>query len=259
MNHQSSRFWRVAMRTLDRLRWRGRIRTVLRGPAAGLRIGSSYSSAEYAEGMNEFPVQEAVVANLRAGSTFYDIGANVGFFALLAARSVGPGGKVVAFEAVPEIARCITDNAAINGFDQIEVRSVAVGAAPGTAELRLTSHPGGATLAQDSDATDLTTTTQTEVCSVDSLLAARSLPVPDLVKIDVEGHEQPVLSGMEKTLAVHKPVLLIELDAANADRLAHRRDELEQQLTTLGYSAEELPKSYIGTDWEVIHLLATAR
>src|SRR5918994_1204228 len=95
---------RVARRLIDWIRWHGTTRTVLRGPAAGLRISTGNSSANYAEGTNELPVQHAVEELLRKGDTFFDIGANVGFFSLLAARRVGTHGKVVAFEVVPEIA-----------------------------------------------------------------------------------------------------------------------------------------------------------
>ena len=96
----------------ERVRWRGLriaarhgvdvVSTVRQGPAAGLRFGSRNASADYASGRNEATVQEAVAGHLRPGSVFFDVGANVGFFTLLAARAVGPRGHIVAVEPMPE-------------------------------------------------------------------------------------------------------------------------------------------------------------
>ena len=232
---------------------------MLRGPGAGLLIGTRDASADFAEGTNEVPVQEALARELSAGSTFIDIGANVGFFSLVAARLVGPGGRVVAIEAVPGIAESLADNVRRNGFDHVDVRALAVGAAPGEGTLRVASHPGGATLADDDQAPDVIATSGVEVVSLDSLLAVGLLPVPDVIKIDVEGHELPVLDGMRGLLAAYGPTLIIELDAATVDRLAAKRADLERWLIELGYQVEVLAPSYVGTDWEVVHLLAKVR
>ncbi len=258
MRELSARGRRVVRRLLDRLRFGGHTRTVLRGPAAGILIGTQHESAEYAEGINERPVQEALARVLKPGDTFLDIGANVGFFSLLAARLVGPGGRVVAFEAVGEIAACAEHNATLNGFAQITVRPVAVGESMGRAVLRRTTHPGGATLADDAQADEVTGTEDVEVVAIDTLVANGSLPVPDLVKIDVEGHELPVLLGMEDVLRTHRPILLVELDAATPAELRERKVVVVKNLADRGYSTEVLPPAYVGTDWEVMHLLATS-
>ncbi|HZB40573.1 MAG TPA: FkbM family methyltransferase [Ilumatobacter sp.] len=248
---------RVARRLIDWIRWHGTTRTVLRGPAAGLRISTGNSSANYAEGTNELPVQHAVEELLRPGDTFFDIGANVGFFSLLAARRVGTHGKVVAFEVVPEIATTLEANARLNEFAHLDVRTLAIGSGAGRATLRLTNHPGGATIADDADATEVTTSFEVDVVSIDQLLEKGELPVPDLVKIDVEGHERECLLGMAGLLAGRSPALIVELDAATGEGIARKRADIEALLLRFGYAIEPMPPSYVGTDWHVLHLVAT--
>jgi FkbM family methyltransferase len=67
--------------------------------------------------------------------TFYDIGAHIGFFSLLAARIVGPFGHVISFEADPEVAARLRENLARNGFDQATVVQKAVWSEPTTVFL----------------------------------------------------------------------------------------------------------------------------
>ena len=77
-----------------------------------MRINLHGSAVAFATGMAERPLQSALQRELRPGATFFDIGANVGFVTLIAARLVGPSGRVVAFEPVPENVAAIRENLA---------------------------------------------------------------------------------------------------------------------------------------------------
>ena len=100
--------------------------TILSGPARGMRINLHGSAVAFATGTAERPLQAALQRELRPGATFFDIGANVGFVTLIAARLVGPSGRVVAFEPVPENVAAIRENLALNGIDWVEVHETAV-------------------------------------------------------------------------------------------------------------------------------------
>jgi protein-L-isoaspartate O-methyltransferase len=78
----------------------------------------------YLDGVGEPEVQAALQKYLHPGMVFYDIGANIGFFSLLAARLVGKEGRVAAFEADPEIARRLREHAARNEFGWITVDGI---------------------------------------------------------------------------------------------------------------------------------------
>ena len=90
---------------------------VSRGPARGLLFNPGPTSAFCMMGNAEPDLQKAMVALLKPGMTFFDLGANSGFVGMLGARLVGPTGKVVCVEALPEIAKLIVNNARLNGFE----------------------------------------------------------------------------------------------------------------------------------------------
>lgn len=230
--------------------------TIAAGPASGLRIRLENASGDYVLGTNELPVQRAVVQRLLSGSVFYDIGSNIGFFALLGARAVGPTGHVYAFEPVPNNAKCIESNARSNRFTNITVVSEAVGAESGTAELLLTPHPGGATLSRPDAGEEVTGSLRVPMVSVDDLVGSDRVRPPDLVKIDVEGTEAEVLAGMEKTMAEHTPVLVVEVDDSDRDIAERKYQALREQVEAAGYRVERLEPAYRGMDWAVLHFVA---
>ncbi len=77
-------------------------------------------------GTVEPEVQSVLQKHLQPGMTFYDVGANIGFFSLLAAQLVGKQGSVVAFEADPEIASRLRENISRNQKSAISVEEKAV-------------------------------------------------------------------------------------------------------------------------------------
>jgi len=89
------------IRTMLRGRLPWRRRHIASGPGKGLYFSAGPSNPEYESGDNEVPVQDALVAHTGDGAVVLDVGANVGFFSVIAAKLVGPTGKVVAFEPVP--------------------------------------------------------------------------------------------------------------------------------------------------------------
>jgi hypothetical protein len=100
---------------------------------------------------------------------------------------------------------------------------------------------------------------QVDVVSLDGLFETEALPVPDVVKIDVEGHEERVLAGMGTLMERARPALVVELDAARRDRLTPRVEALEAHLHDIGYETRRLDPSYSDADWAVTHLVARAR
>lgn len=106
--------------------------TIASGPAAGLRIDATGRNAGYVLGTSDFDEQRWLAAHLKPGDIFWDVGANIGFFTLLAARLVGDGGEVVAFEPMPEDVHQLRRNVELNGFQTVAaVEEKAVGAQSG--------------------------------------------------------------------------------------------------------------------------------
>jgi FkbM family methyltransferase len=165
------------------------------GAGVGLRFNPAGANPGYVFGTTE-PVMQAEIAELLApGLVFYDIGANVGFFSLIAARCVGADGAVYAFEPLPANADALAHNVAINGFENVELVRAAVSRGPGRAELAVTASSVQAHLADVDTGVPTVSTTTVDVTSVDAAVRSGLRP-PDVVKIDVEGAELAVLEGM---------------------------------------------------------------
>lgn len=144
---------------------------------------------------------------LRAGMGVLDLGANVGYFTMLAAHLVGPSGFVLAVEPNPDNTRLLEASRQLNGFQHVTVTQLAAGRQLGLLTLNAT-HSNG--------------TTSTLQTGLDGVLAARpvacapmDLLVPaerrvDLLKIDVEGAEYNALLGAKRLLDRDQPAIITE-------------------------------------------------
>lgn len=185
------------------------------GAAGGLRLWNPWLGHAHlgsiAVGDLEVPVQEAMRRHLGPGGVFYDVGANIGFFALLATRFVGDTGRVIAFEPAPDNAAAILANAALNGVERIAVVERAVGARSGTARLQVVDDQSWSRLEDCGSHLATQLVIEVGVVAIDALVASGELPAPTVVKLDVEGAETAALEGMRAVLREHRPAVICEL------------------------------------------------
>jgi FkbM family methyltransferase len=202
--------------------------TIRRGACAGLRFNAGGSNPSYALGVTDPLEQELLARTVSEGTVFYDIGANVGFFTLLAARRVGPSGHVVAFEPLPENIATLRRNLALNGFEHVTVVPAAVGRAERTATLELGEQPMWGRIVEEPSGPGV----EVDVLVIDNLVAAGAILSPDYVKVDVEGDEVGVLEGMRATLERRRPPILCEIHGT-ADRVLPMLRDLGYRLRWL--------------------------
>lgn len=150
---------------------------------------------------------------IEPGMTVVDVGANVGYFTLLAVRAAGEGGRVIAFEPDPDNFWCLRKNRKINGLDgwNVEVVPQALWKTDGeTLTLRrATDSGGGHTLLDISDRieTDTPDTVEVQTVTLDAFLGD-NLKV-DVIKMDAEGAEPAIFEGMSRTLAANPKLKII--------------------------------------------------
>lgn len=149
---------------------------------------------------------DAFHRELSPGSVVYDVGANVGIYTVLACRTVGPSGRVFAFEPVAANLEFLRRNIAANRFANCEVISKAVSDKNGTVSF---VSGGGSCLGKISDHGEYSVPSIT----IDSFIA-QGHPLPRLIKIDVEGAEAGVLSGARETLLSAKPIIFLATHGA---------------------------------------------
>jgi len=152
-------------------------------------------------------VTKAITERLKSGMVFVDIGANIGYFSLLAAKLIGPNGRVLAFEPSQYNIKLLYLNARINGFENIEIIPSAV-ADKKTLFAYDSTGSNGVISELSADLSALLSTTLVNSISLDEML--QNINKVDLIKIDVEGAEYLALSGGRKLLKRHRPIIFSE-------------------------------------------------
>jgi FkbM family methyltransferase len=176
---------------------------------------------------------------LRPGDTFLDVGANIGLFALKAARIVGPGGRVVAAEPGRVSADRLEANLLLNDYKQIQVLREALSDSEGTANLHhieLGHDPQAFSLLSDGSVVAAETVPTT---TLDRLSQRLGLTRLDCVKMDVEGAEPMVIAGGRATLARFRPLVIFEINSPPALHTG-KPAAASQALQALGYQLHEL-------------------
>jgi FkbM family methyltransferase len=190
----------------------------------------------------EDEIEDVLRLELREQDVLFDIGANVGYFSFFALQHACR--KVVAFEPNPELQALFSFNMQLNGFsvERCELVRFALSDKQGnlvyqegpvnnsgTGRLLVGTGSGGINV---------------KVESLDSLLECSGLPLPTVIKLDVEGWEAHVLRGAEKLFRNSPPrVVLFEADCSKEARITD--PELAQFFLDRGYEIKHLPRDRI--------------
>jgi FkbM family methyltransferase len=203
---------------------------IQRGAGKGLRFNGRGCSPGYVAGTSEPLEQSLILKHLAQGGVFYDIGANAGFYAVIAARAVGPTGHVYAFEPMPVLAERVRENASLNSMKNLEVIEAAVSDEDGVTtfgaqgSLSMLSSIGGARGAT-------TKPLAVRALRVDTFSASHCPPT--LILIDIEGDELKALQGGLRTIATYQPILMVEVHYLGEAFV----DFYGRNLSPLGYDA----------------------
>ena len=221
---------------------------------------------DYWLGTYEPELQQAVRDWVRPGQVIYDVGANVGYVALLLGRAAGPGGQVFAFEPLPANLDRIRRNLELNhkdaAFAPITVVAGAVVNQPGP--VRFLTHASGAMGKAAGSAGRTEEHYQAEIeapgITLDDFVFGQGQPCPQVIKMDIEGGEVLALQGMLRLLARGPdgapPLLLLELHGPESARCAW------ETLTAAGYTLRRMQPGYPpipaldALDWKA-YLVAT--
>jgi FkbM family methyltransferase len=186
-----------------------------------------------------------ITRRLAPGDTFIDVGANIGYYSLLASTLVGDAGQVVAIEASPEIFRALQSNLARNSVKNVRAENVAASDRKEVLEL-FRGHVFN---------TGLTTLVKEQgfefECEVDAaplstILREEEMQNARLVKIDVEGAELSVIGGMLPLLCSGRADLEIIIEV-HPEHLAQQGKRPEDFLTIFseaGFYAYLLENDY---------------
>ena len=133
-----------------------------------------------------------------SGMTFLDVGANIGYYTAIAARAVGPNGKVIALEPDPESYKYLKETIAANAVGNVQAFPFAASDTPATLPLYISHDNRGDNRLYQPDAD--WPKIEVEARPIDALLAENDIETLDLIKIDVQGYEPKVIAGLCETI-----------------------------------------------------------
>jgi FkbM family methyltransferase len=228
--------------------------------AAGLLEGCPLlldlqSEKDFWLGTYEPELQWAIGELVRPGMIAFDVGANIGYITLMLARAAGSEGRVVAFEALPANVERLERNLALNGMGE-RVTIVPAAVAGGEGEIRFHVHTSGGMGKAEGSASRWNQRYQSEIVvpstSLDVFVYEDAGPVPQLIKMDIEGGEVMALPGMRRLLGEAHPTILIEVHGPEGLRATW------EELTLAGYAIRRMeagfPRARVEAD-NLEHLL----
>ncbi len=187
-----------------------------------------------AAGLYEADLTHLFLRILREGMTVLDLGANVGYYTLLACKRVGASGNVYAFEPDPETCKYLLRNIRANGCLNATLAMRAVSNTTGIAYLVRDPTTYAKNWLSTSQPRSEHAVVQT--VTLDDFFAQEGWPPVDLVKMDIEGGEKAALEGMRE-LSRRNPQmqLIIEYSQENLLRAGTSREAFVAVLQELGF------------------------
>ena len=202
---------------------------ILTGPLNGMKWVASSSLTSCWLGTYELSLQKTAEKYIRPGMTVYDVGAHVGFFTMFFARLVGNTGIVHAIEPYPDNCSYIRRHVDLNEIDNVRLWQLALSDTVGYTGFRPSHHSSMGTITDDD-----TGLLMVPVTTMDRLIGDGHIDPPDIVKVDIEGHERQFLQGAEETIERCSPVMFIEVHSLGNDDFCRRF------LKGLGYSVVDV-------------------
>lgn len=171
---------------------------------------------------------------IRPGDTVIDIGANVGFFSILAASLVGPSGTVVAFEPRSETFAQLQRNVAVSGMKNIRARQMAVAGSRGRSLLFVGDDPGISSLFKSVDGKSQSQSEEVATTTVADIMKDEGLAHCNYLKVDCEGGEYAILETLPADLATRIDQITMEIHHIPG----RDASELDRRLDDLGFRAQ---------------------
>jgi len=175
-----------------------------------------------------------LTALLKNGMYCLDVGANIGYYALLERKIVGKSGKVIALEPSPVSFTYLVKNLSLNQFNDVETYQLALGKNNRSASMILDQKSNLSKISDFSSDSQSANSLDVHMDSLDSFIETNKPIKIDLIRMDIEGYEEIVILNGQITLKKFKPLLLIEIHAALIGEKNLRR--LLLTLKGIGYS-----------------------
>ena len=212
--------------------------TILSGSLKGWKWLPESGNHSYWLGTYEKDYVKAFTQSLQSGFVVFDIGAHTGYFTLNASRIVGNDGQVFAFEPLPRNISLLREHLRLNNCTNVRLFEVAVSSKSGRKGFIFRNSFMG----HLSNKGELTNKGElkVEVVALDELMLQKNFVNPNVIKIDVEGHDYLVLKGAEKLIRESRPTLFISTHGKNnRERVLQLLEDWQYKLIMIGQGSEK--------------------
>lgn len=180
------------------------------------------------------------IENIVPGDIVWDIGAYVGMYSVFASDAAAAGGKVYAFEPEPKAYALLKRNAELNKAGNLIAQNYALSDRNDKGEIYSSKYNSAAIHSLVHESRLIDKGVPVELFRGDYLVADRKMMPPDIIKLDVEGAEAKVLTGMLSILrSTHCRYLLIEVHPKLLPNFGQSTDGLRQIILDNGFSISE--------------------
>lgn len=170
---------------------------------------------------------------LREGDTVIDVGANIGAFTVLAARIVGPKGRVIAIEPDKPTYQQLVRNIALNKLTNVVALNCALGETDGKGVLYSGAISLFSSMYSTVDGRETGSASQEmEVMTMETLLKSQNIERCDYLKMDCEGAEHQIVDSMSRAVAARFPQVTMEVHRVDGRDKA----SIRARMTDLGYA-----------------------
>jgi len=199
-------------------------------------VGISRELALY--GVHERNSTEEVKRIIKPGMRILEIGANIGYYALLEARLVGPSGRLYAVEPSPDNFDSLKNNIALNNLKNIYLHQAAFGEQRSKAIFYVYDRGNLSSFIKRDDLGMKAKEVEVEVLTLDNFLADKEV---DFIRMDVEGYEREILRGAEKVFSEGKcpRYLFIEVHSDLLHKKGSSAREIIMWLRERGYGVRK--------------------
>jgi FkbM family methyltransferase len=239
--------WRVANKIIRLLDPPQSIATTYAGGRMQVDITDFIGARIYHFGVWEPHLSALVTARLAPGDVFCDVGANIGYYTLLAAPIVGKTGKVVAVEPSPEAVEALNRNIALNNVSNVRVVRAAMTDRPGI--ISLYRAPYERNLGAMTTVVSRSSIREVEVTAlpIGAILLPEEKTRLRLIKIDVEGAEGPIMQDLLESIGDYPDTVEIVCEMSTSDKAISDAPDVNaiiKRFAALGFGAFAIPNDY---------------
>ena len=167
------------------------------------------------EGYWEMEITTVIRRYIKSDSIFFDVGANVGYFSLIAGTHITTG-QIHSFEANPDLEHLLMKSRSVNGLDRVmTINNVAIADKSGVLTLSRFADLWGSSTLNSASGANVDKKFAVEATTLDAYAKEKNLDHVDVIKMDIEGYEDKAYVGMKEIVA-NSPNLIMFLEFSEA-------------------------------------------